>query len=159
LWAAGFFALCGFKLNFMTICILPMLLATSSDYGIYIVHRFTFHGRSDMQDAMQVAGLGVILSALTTLEGFGTLALSVNRGIASVGLIALVGISACFLAALFTLPATLHIWGAQHHQEDHGYAPGHSPCAGGVPRQHGVCRRPRRPDYRRSENGLSDDMG
>jgi len=120
LWAAGFFALYGFKLNFMTICILPMLLATSSDYGIYIVHRFTFHGRSDMPDAMRVTGLGVILSALTTLEGFGTLALSVNRGIASVGLIALVGISACLLAALFTLPATLQLWSAQHHNGEHG---------------------------------------
>ena len=120
LWAAGFVALCGFKLNFMTICVLPMLLATSSDYGIYLVHRFTFHGRSDVQDAMQVSGLGVILSALTTLEGFGTLALSVNRGIASVGLIALVGISACLLAALFTLPAMLQIWSAQHHNGEHG---------------------------------------
>src|SRR5712692_8518380 len=114
LWAAGFFALYGFKLNFMTICILPMLLATSSDYGIYIVNSLIFNGSSDMQDAMRVTGLGVILSALTTLEGFGTLALSVNRGIASVGLISLVGISACLLAALFTLPATLQLWGAQH---------------------------------------------
>jgi hypothetical protein len=119
LWAAGFFALYGFKLNFMTICILPMLLATSSDYGIYLVHRFIFHGHSDVQDAMHVSGLGVILSALTTLAGFGTLALSVNRGIASVGLIALVGISACFLAAMFTLPATLQIWSAQYHHEGH----------------------------------------
>ena len=117
-WTAGFFALAGFKLNFMTICLLPMLLATSSDYGIYIVHRFIFHGRSDMQDAMRVTGLGVILSALTTLEGFGTLALSVNRGIASVGLISLVGTSACLLAALSTLPAALQVWGVpRHHGE------------------------------------------
>ena len=120
LWAAGFFALCGFKLNLMTICILPMLLATSSDYGIYIVHRFTFHGRSDMQDAMHVTGLGILLSALTTLEGFGTLALSVNRGIASVGLISLVGASACLLAALSTLPAALQVWSAPRHHEERG---------------------------------------
>ncbi len=120
LWTAGFFALCGFKLNFMTICILPMLLATSSDYGVYIVHRFTFHGRSDMQDAMRVTGLGVILSALTTLEGFGTLALSVNRGIASVGLVSLLGISACLLAALSTLPAALQVWGGQRHHGERG---------------------------------------
>jgi predicted RND superfamily exporter protein len=73
-----------------------------------------------MQDAMHITGLGVILSALTTLEGFGTLALSVNRGIASVGLISLVGISACLLAALFTLPATLQLWSAQHHHGEHG---------------------------------------
>ena len=58
LWAAGFVALYGFKLNFMTICVLPMLLGTTSDYGIYIVHRFIFRGRSDMQDAMQVTGWG-----------------------------------------------------------------------------------------------------
>ena len=103
----------------MTICILPMLLATSSNYGIYLVHRFIFHGHSDVQDAMHVSGLGVILSALTTLEGFSTLALSVNCGIAFVGLIVLVGISACFLAALFTLPATLQIWSVQYHHEEH----------------------------------------
>jgi predicted RND superfamily exporter protein len=120
LWTAGFFALCGFKLNFMTICILPMLLATSSDYGIYIVHRFTFHGRADVQDAMHVTGLGIVLSALTTLEGFGTLALSVNRGIASVGLISLVGASACLLAALSTLPAALQVWGVRRHTGEHG---------------------------------------
>ena len=104
----------------LTICNLPMLLATGSDYGSDIVHRFTLHGPSDMQAAMQVTGLEVILSALTALEWFGTLALAVHRGIASVGLIALVGISARFLAALFTLPATLQIWDAHHHHEDYG---------------------------------------
>jgi predicted RND superfamily exporter protein len=54
------------------------------------------------------------------MEGFGTLALSVTRGLASVGLISLVGISSCLLAALFTLPATLQIWSAQHHNGEHG---------------------------------------
>jgi len=53
--------------------------------------------------------LAVIVSALTTLEGFGTLALSVHRGIASLGLIALVGTPAQSLAALSTVPATLPI--------------------------------------------------
>ena len=120
LWTAGFFALCGFKLNFMNICVLPMLLGTSSDYGIYIVHHCTFRGLSDIQDAMKVTGLGILLSALTTLEGFGTLALSVNRGIASVGLISLVGASACLLAALSTLPAAMQVWGAQRPPGERG---------------------------------------
>jgi predicted RND superfamily exporter protein len=111
LWAAGFFALWGFKLNVMTIGLLPMLLGTGSDYGIYIVHRFTFQGRQAMQETMRLTGLGVLLSALTTLEGFGTLALSENRGIAAVGMVSLVGIAACLLAALGTLPALLELWG------------------------------------------------
>ncbi|MGE3539703.1 MAG: MMPL family transporter [Candidatus Tectimicrobiota bacterium] len=118
LWAAGIFVACGLQLNFMTICLLPMLLATSSDYGIYIVQRFIAHGRTDVQEAMGGIGLGVILSALTTLEGFGTLALSVNRGIASVGLVSLLGVSLCFLAALCTLPAALQVWGRRQRPRE-----------------------------------------
>ena len=54
---------------------------------------------------------------MTPPEGFGTLALSVHRGIASVGLIALVGILVCLLVTLCTLPATLQIWGAQYYSK------------------------------------------
>ena len=88
--------------------------------GISIAVRCTLHGRSDMPDALRVTGLGVLLSALTTLEGFGTLALSVNRGMASVGLVALLGISACLVAALCTLPAALQVWGGQRHYGECG---------------------------------------
>jgi uncharacterized protein len=63
---------------------------------------------------MHITGLGILLSAFTNLEGFGSLALSVNRGIASVGLVSLVGIAACLLVALSTVPAALQVWGRQH---------------------------------------------
>ncbi|MBM3227106.1 MAG: hypothetical protein FJZ47_25345, partial [Candidatus Tectomicrobia bacterium] len=120
LWTAGVCALGGFTLNFMNICILPMLLGTGSDYGVYIVHRFTSSQRADMPDTLRIAGLGVLLSALTTLEGFGTLALSVNRGLASVGLLSCVGITACILAALTTLPAVLQLWSQPPPREEAG---------------------------------------
>jgi predicted RND superfamily exporter protein len=42
--------------------------------------------------------------------GFGTLALSTNQGLASVGLVVLVGITACLVASLCTLPAALQVW-------------------------------------------------
>jgi predicted RND superfamily exporter protein len=63
---------------------------------------------------MHITGLGILLSACTNLEGFGSLALSVNRGIASVGLVSLVGIAACLLAAVSTVPAALQVLGRQH---------------------------------------------
>jgi hypothetical protein len=71
-----------------------MLLATSNDYGISIVQCFTFHGRSNVREAMHITGLDMLLSAFTNLEGCGSLALSVNRGIASMGMVSLVGITA-----------------------------------------------------------------
>ena len=61
----------------------------------------------------------IALFASLRLHG-SMIALSVNRGIASVGLISLVGISACLVAALFTLPAMLQLWSAQHHPREHG---------------------------------------
>jgi predicted RND superfamily exporter protein len=57
---------------------------------------------------------------LTTLEGFDTLALSAHRDIASMGLIALVGILVCLLVALGTLPATLQIWSVQYYSKGQG---------------------------------------
>jgi predicted RND superfamily exporter protein len=111
LWTAGIFALCGWQLNFMNIAILPMLLGIGIDDGIHIVHRFTTHGARDVRAALQFTGTAVCLTSLTTLLAFGSLILAETRGIASVGLIALTGVTACLLASLFTLPAALQVWG------------------------------------------------
>jgi uncharacterized protein len=117
LWTAGLFAFFGLKLNFMNIAILPMLLGLGVDYGIHIVHRFRLHGGLDVQEALQFTSTAICLGAFTTMIGFGSLALSVNQGIASVGLVALTGMTACLLASLFTLPAALHVWGKQRSED------------------------------------------
>jgi predicted RND superfamily exporter protein len=110
LWTAGLFALCGWKLNFMNIAILPMLLGLGIDFGIYMVHRVYRLGRQHGVAAVQLTGVAIGLSAFTTQLAFGTLALSQNQGLASVGVVTLVGITACLLASLFTLPAAWHAW-------------------------------------------------
>lgn len=110
LWTAGTLALCGVKVNMMNLAILPMLLGIGIDYGIYIVHCLQSHDAATLRRALQVTGTAISLSALTTQVGFGTLALSRHQGIASVGLVAFVGITACVLASLCTLPAVLQLW-------------------------------------------------
>jgi len=110
LWTAGVFALCGLRLNFMNIAILPMLLGIGIDNGIHIVHRFHLHGTRRVQDALQFTSTAICLSSFTTLLAFGTLTLSVNQGIASVGFVSLAGVTACLFASLFTLPAALKVW-------------------------------------------------
>ena len=110
LWTAGLFALCGWKLNFMNIAILPMLLALGIDFGIYMVHQVHRYSRSQIIEAVQLTGVAIGLSAFTTQLAFGTLALSRNQGLASVGVVTLVGITACLLASLLTLPAAWHVW-------------------------------------------------
>jgi predicted RND superfamily exporter protein len=110
LWTAGLFAWLDFKLNFMNIAILPMLLGIGIDDGIHIVHRFQISTSHDVRETLSSTGTAVCLTSLTTLLAFGTLALSANQGIASVGLLSLLGITASLLASLLTLPAALRIW-------------------------------------------------
>jgi predicted RND superfamily exporter protein len=110
LWTAGLFALWGLKLNFMNVAILPMLLGLGIDFGIYIVHRVHRQRRQHVVEAVHLTGVAIGLSAFTTQLAFGTLALSQNQGLASVGMVTLVGITACLLASLVTLPAAWHAW-------------------------------------------------
>jgi len=109
LWTVGWLSLSGLKINFMNIAIVPMILGIGIDDGIHIVHRFRRQNAPDVQAALQITGTAVCLSSLTTIAAFGTLALSANRGIASVGLLTLVGVSACLVASLCTLPAALSL--------------------------------------------------
>ena len=106
--------LLGVTFNFMNMGILPMLLGIGIDYGIYIVHRVCTQGTPNVHRAVQDTGTAISLSAVTTQVGFGTLALSTNQGLASVGVVALVGITACLVASLCTLPAALHVWLTLH---------------------------------------------
>jgi uncharacterized protein len=98
----------------MNIGILPMLLGIGIDYGIYIVHRVRIQGTLNVHQAVHDTGTAITLSAVTTQVGFGTLALSTNQGLASVGLVVLVGITACLVASLCTLPAALQVWLTGH---------------------------------------------
>jgi hypothetical protein len=117
LWTVGLFSLCGLKVNFMNIAIVPMILGIGIDDGIHIVHRLRRQGAQDVQAVIQLTGTAVCLSSLTTISAFGTLALSTNQGIASVGLLTLVGVTACLLASLCTLPAALHWWEAKENRQ------------------------------------------
>ena len=116
LWTAGLFALFDLKLNFMNIAILPMLLGVGIDDGIHIVQRFRTQGAQDVCAALQFTGTAVCLTSLTTILAFGTLALSANQGIASVGLVSLIGITSCLVASLLTLPAALQLWEEKPHR-------------------------------------------
>ena len=52
---------------------------------------------------------GVLLTSVTTMVTFGSLALSENRGLASVGLLSAIGIGACLIASVVVLPALLQL--------------------------------------------------
>jgi predicted RND superfamily exporter protein len=106
IWMLGIYPLLGLKLNAVNIAVIPLVIGMGIDFGIHIVHRFRVE--EDLQTVYLFTGKAVFLSALTTMIGFGSLALIGSfPSIASIGAILFLGISTCLIATLLMLPALL----------------------------------------------------
>jgi hypothetical protein len=95
------------SLNFVNICVLPLLLGIGVDSGIHMVHRAK---RSAWEGGALLASTtaqAVLFSAFTTLASFGTLILSEHRGIASLGVLLVIGMVFTLAGNLVLLPALL----------------------------------------------------
>lgn len=98
----------GISFNLANFMGLPLLLGIGMDYGIHVLHRAQEEQKVNMFD--HSTGPATILSALTTVAGFGTLAMGGHQGVASLGFILATGAVGIMLSALFVLPAILRVW-------------------------------------------------
>ncbi len=98
----------GVSFNLANFMGLPLLLGIGMDYGIHVLHRAQEEGRVNMFD--HATGPATSLSAMTTVAGFGTLALGGHQGIASLGFLLTTGVIGILLSALLVVPAILQIW-------------------------------------------------
>ncbi len=121
LFTAATLSIAGYELNMMNLGVIPMVLAIGIDDGIHIVHRHLHHlgapgGISEA--ARRATTTGVVLTSLTTMVTFGSLGLSRNQGIASVGVLTLVGVGACLLLSVLALPAALELLVRRRDDDD-----------------------------------------
>jgi len=106
IWMLGIYPLLGLKLNAVNIAVIPLVIGMGIDFGIHIVHRFRVE--KDLETVYLFTGKAVFLSALTTMVGFGSLALIGSfPSIASIGAILFLGIATCLIATMVLLPALL----------------------------------------------------
>jgi predicted exporter len=89
-------ALAGVALNLLSLVALLMIVSMGVDYGIFLAEDETQPGAHD------VTYLSVSLAAVTTVLGFGLLALSEQPALFSIGLTSAVGILMCLVLALAT---------------------------------------------------------
>jgi predicted RND superfamily exporter protein len=64
-----------------------------------------------MDVVLRHTGRAILISSLTTMIGFGSLALASHRGLASLGLLLLLGVGSCLVASLVVLPNLLVVLG------------------------------------------------
>jgi predicted RND superfamily exporter protein len=108
-------ALAGWTWNLMNLMALPLMLGTGVDYTIFIQLALRRHG-GDLKIVRHSVGRALMLCGATAVTGFGSLGMSSNPGMASLGRVCAVGIGANMLISVFLLPA----WWSLTRKLQHG---------------------------------------
>lgn len=103
----GTMVLTGMKLNFMNAMVLVTIIGMGSDYGLHIRHQLVQGEPAGQQERFVQVARSILLSALTTIAGFGSLAFTDYGAMSSMGWATNFGIGFTALAALVVLPAVL----------------------------------------------------
>lgn len=108
-WMLGAMVMLDVSLNFMSIFVVTMIIGIGVDYGVHVIHRWREGG--DQSSTVPETGKAVMLAALSTVAGFGSMTLSRYPGLQSTGKVALIGALATALVAMTLLPAALSLLG------------------------------------------------
>lgn len=106
-WMLGLMYLTGWKLNFVNIVVFPVVLGYGVSSGVYIYERY--RETRSVIIAVKHTGIALLGSSVTTLIGWGSLVISGHPGLASMGMLAMLGISASVVIAFTLMPSILQI--------------------------------------------------
>ncbi len=108
-WMLGAMAALDLSMNFMNIFVSTMIIGIGVDYGVHMIHRYRELGGAKAarleEEGLVETGKAIVLAALSTIVGFGSLATSHYPGLASMGTVAILGAVASALVAISVLPA------------------------------------------------------
>ncbi len=104
----GLMALSGIQVNLLNIFVTTMIIGIGVDYGIHALHRYreaSAGGVERLEAGLLETGKAIALAALSTVVGFGSMALSRYPGLQSVGYVAILGAVSTALVSVTLLPA------------------------------------------------------
>lgn len=111
LWTIGLMYLFDLKFNLGNVFGLPLIIGAAAEYGLVIVIRFMEGRQHGGALVARSTVMGVLVSGLTTITGFGTLMMAHHRGIYGLGLLLTLGSAASLIASLIVLPVLLRALG------------------------------------------------
>jgi hypothetical protein len=109
LLTAGVMGLCGVNLNPANLIALPLIVGVGVDNGVHVLHDYRGRAAGKVYRLGAATGRGVLVAALTTVLGFGTLMTARHEGMKSLGLALTLGVTFSMTAALVLLPAVLRL--------------------------------------------------
>ena len=97
----------GVKVNYFNVSVLPIVIGYGINNGIFVFYRYVETG--SIFRTLYYTGHAALASSLTSLAGWGALALTDHPGIKSMGILACLGLSSMMLTTLVMFPAVLRI--------------------------------------------------
>jgi len=121
-WMLGVMGAAGIIMNFMNIFVTTMIIGIGVDYGLHMVHRYRevrTSGETDpdgmvLESGLVETGNAIVIAALSTVAGFGSMSLSHYPALRSTGYTAILGAVATALVAVTLLPAYLSLRVKRH---------------------------------------------
>ncbi|MBA2662701.1 MAG: MMPL family transporter [Bradymonadaceae bacterium] len=107
LWMFGFCAWFGIKLDFFNVIILPVVIGLGVDDGVHFYYQYLARGRGSILHVVHTVGSAVAMTTVTSIIGFGGLAITNYAGLQSIGYLAIVGIASAFAATILLMPPIL----------------------------------------------------
>lgn len=108
IWTLGLMGLLGIPFNIINTLVTVFIAGLGIDYGIFLVQ--TYRGSetpAQADERMKHAGAGVLVAALTTLFGFGSMALAKHPALFSVGVTTAIGVTSALVLTLTVVPTLL----------------------------------------------------
>ncbi len=117
----GLLGLFHVALNPANLIVLPLILGIGVDDGVHVLHDYRMQTRRYRTSASTINA--IMLTSLTTMIGFGSMILADHRGLASLGLVLVIGVGSCLFVSLVGLPAILTLMSRQRrHASKHDSA-------------------------------------
>lgn len=101
LWTLGLMAVLGMALNPLNVFMVLMIMGIGSDYGIYMVSRMR---EGHTIEELAETARSVVVAALTTIVGFGSLVTTHYPGLQSMGWMVVMGVVFSCATAVLVLP-------------------------------------------------------
>ena len=109
LWTIGLMRVFGIQFNMANVWGLPLIIGAASEFGLNVMLRY-LEGRDHGGPLVaRSTVMGVALSGVSTMVGFGSLLIARHQGIYSLGLLLTLGSACGLFAALVVLPVILRL--------------------------------------------------
>jgi uncharacterized protein len=100
-----FMTLFNIKLNYFNFALIPIIIGSGIDNGVFILDRYLENG--SISHALHTTGRAVVASSLTNIVGWGSLIISAHPGIRSMGVMSFAGLITVLIVSVTVTPAIL----------------------------------------------------